>query len=144
MVAEHTTNYLDTFIAVAEDSTAAGAAVPPERTPTSVAELTFRMIAENPYRYTSDDVLFTVWAERRGIPEEDRAAARAAFFSKGQPCLRSSDLGKRYGWGVHSDAEGRVALVGLGCAEYAQFEAGVSPAGNPVTVKRAMRSSRAR
>jgi hypothetical protein len=144
MVATHTTNYFDTFIAVAEDSAAAGPAAPPERTPASIAELTFRMIAENPYRYTSDDVLFTVWAERRGISEEDRAAARTEFFAKGQPCLRSSDLGKRYGWGVHSDAEGRVALVGLGSTAYARLETGVSPSGDPVTVIRAMRSSRAR
>ncbi len=27
------------------------------------------------------------------------------FFSKGQPCLRASDLGKKYGWGIHSDSE---------------------------------------
>jgi hypothetical protein len=144
MAAEHTTNYFDTFMAVAEDSTAAGPAAPPERTPASVAELTYRMIAENPYRFTSDDVIFTVWAERRGIPEEDREAARAEFFSKGQACLRSSDLGKRYGWGVHSDAEGRVALVGLGSREYEALQSGVAPTGDPVTVKRAMRSSRAR
>ncbi|MFD3444844.1 DUF6157 family protein [Microbacteriaceae bacterium 4G12] len=143
MAGAHTTNYYDTFIAVAEDSAAAGATAPPERTPASVAELTFRMIAENPYRYTSDDVQFTVWADRRGIPAEERAEARAQFFAKGQPCLRSSDLGKRYGWGVHSDAEGRVALVGLGSAEYAGLESGATPSGDAVTVTRAMRSRRA-
>jgi len=144
MAATHTTNYVDTFITVAEDSTAAGAVVPPERTPASVTERVFRMIADNPYRFTSDDVLFTVWADRRGIAEGDRAAARAEFFSKGQPCLRSSDLGKRYGWGVHSDAEGRVALVGLGSSDYAGLAAGTTPSGDPVAVTRAMRSSRAR
>ncbi len=144
MAVEHSTNYVDTFIAVAEDCTAAGAATPPERTPASIAELTYRMIAENPYRYTSDDVLFTVWADRRGIPEEERPAARAQFLSKGQACLRSSDLGKRYGWGVHSDAEGRVALVPLGSPEYARFQAGVGPSGDPVAVTHAMRSRRAR
>jgi hypothetical protein len=144
MAAPHTTNYVDTFIAVAEDSRAAGAAAPPERSPASIAELTYRMIADNPYRYTSDDVLFTVWADRRGIAEEERPAAREEFFSRGQACLRSSDLGKRYGWGVHSDTEGRVALVPLGSPEYARFEAGLAPSGDPVAVTRAMRSSRAR
>ncbi len=144
MATMRSTNYVDTFITVAEDCAASGASTPPERTPASIAELTLRMIAENPYRYTSDDVLFTVWADRKGIPEEERAAAREAFFSKGQPCLRSSDLGKRYGWGVHSDSEGRVAVYGLGSDEYARFESGVSPSGQPVTVTRAMRSSRAR
>jgi hypothetical protein len=140
----HTTNYYDTFIAVAEDCAAPGAVVPPERAAPSVAELTYRMIAEHPYTHTSDDVVFGVWADRRGIAEAERDAARAEFFSKGQPCLRSSDLGKRYGWGVHADAEGRVAIVPLGSAEYESLAAGVAPGGGPVTVTRAMRSSRAK
>ncbi|MCS5729237.1 DUF6157 family protein [Herbiconiux moechotypicola] len=142
----HTTNYVDTFIAVADDSTAPGAVVPPARATPSVAELTYRMIAEHPYRYTSDDVVFGVWAERRGIDaaSAEGAAARQEFFSKGQPCLRSSDLGKRYGWGVHADSESRVALVPIGTPEYEAFAAGAGPAGGVVAVTKAMRSSRAR
>ncbi len=142
MATTHTTNYVDTFIAVAPDSSAHGATEPAARATPSVAELTYRMIAEHPYAHTSDDVIFTIWADRRGITAEHRASARAEFFSKGQPCLRSSDLGKRYGWGVHADSESRVALVPLASAEYAAFEAGATPDGTPVTVTRAMRSSR--
>ena len=138
----HSTDYVDTFIAVADDCPVPGAAVPPERTPAGVAALTFRMIFEAPYRYTSDDVVFTVWADRRGIAEADRAAARAEFFATGQPCLRASDLGKRYGWGIHADSAGRVALVPVGSAEYAGLAAGRAPDGTAVTVTRAMRSSR--
>lgn len=134
----HTTNYFDTFIAVAEDSSAVGPIEPPLRATPSVADLTYRMIAENPYRFTSDDVIFEVWADRRALPADQRDAARAEFFAKGQPCLRSSDLGKRYGWGVHSDAEGRVALVPLGTDEYARLAAGEGG----VKVTRAMRSKR--
>lgn len=143
MITAHSTNYQDTFIAVAEDSTASAGVAPPPRPTPSVAELTFSMIAENPYRYTSDDVIFTVWADRRAIEDDVRPTARAEFFSKGQPCLRSSDLGKRYGWGVHSDADGRVAVFALGSAEYTMLEQGRSPAGGAVAVTRAMRSSRA-
>ncbi|NQX25851.1 hypothetical protein HQQ81_00610 [Microbacteriaceae bacterium VKM Ac-2854] len=138
----HTTNYTDTFIAVAEDTAALEAMPPPARVQPSVAELTHRMIAENPYRYTSDDVIFTVWADRRGVPADERDAQRELFFSKGQPCLRSSDLGKRYGWGVHADAESRVALVGMDSPEYALFLAGKTPEGEAVTVTKAMRSAR--
>jgi hypothetical protein len=140
--AVHTTNYFDTFIQVAPDSTADGATVPPERATPSVSELTFRAIAEAPYAHTSDDVIFGVWADRKGIPEADRSAAREEFFSKGQPCLRSSDLGKRYGWGVHSDADGRVALVPLGTVEYDALSSGTAPDGTAVTVTKAMRSTR--
>lgn len=138
----HTTNYTDTFIAVAEDTAALEASTPPSRAQPSIAELTHRMIAEHPYRYTSDDVIFTVWADRRGVPESERAAQRELFFSKGQPCLRSSDLGKRYGWGVHADAESRVALVAMDSPEYALFLAGATPEGDPVTLTKAMRSAR--
>lgn len=139
----HTTNYVDTFIAVADDCAAMAGTVPPSRTEPSVAELTHAMIAANPYRFTSDDVIFTVWADRRGLAPEERPAARAQFFAKGQPCLRSSDLGKRYGWGVHSDSEGRVAIYPVESAEYARLGAGVAPSGSPATVTRAMRSGRA-
>jgi hypothetical protein len=139
----HTTNYFDTFIAVADDSSAPGAVPPPWRATPSVAELTYAMIAEHPYEHTSDDVIFTVWADRQRLPADTRDEARALFFSKGQPCLRSSDLGKRYGWGVHSDSEGRVALVPLGSRDYEQLASGRSPAGDRVAVTKAMRSSRA-
>lgn len=135
----HTTNYFDTFITIAPDSAAVEAVVPPERATPSVAERTYRLIAEHPYELTSDDVLFTVWADRNEVADADRAAARSQFFSKGQPCLRSSDLGKRYGWGVHSDSEGRVAVVGVDTAEYAAFAAD-----DALTVVPAMRSSRAK
>ncbi len=142
MGAVHTTNYFDTFIQVAEDCPATKASVPPPRATPSTAELTHRMIADHPYRYTSDEVIFTVWADRNGIEEADRPAARTQFFGKGQPCLRSSDLGKRYGWGVHADADGRVAIYPVESAEYARLATGTAPDGAQVTVKRAMRSAR--
>ena len=138
----HSTNYFDTFIAVADDSAAVVGTEPPSRESPSIAELTYRMIAESPYSFTSDDVIFSVWADRRGIAEDARTEARAEFFSKGQPCMRSSDLGKRYGWGVHSDAEGRVAIVGVDSVEYAVLASGSTPDGEPVTVTKAMRSKR--
>ncbi|WP_454296773.1 DUF6157 family protein [Salana multivorans] len=133
------TNYTNTFIQVAEDCPASGAELPPTggRAPT-VATLQHELIAEHPYEYTSDDVLFQVYADRHDIAEEDRPAERAAFFAKGQACLRSSPLGKRYGWGIHHDAESRVALVPLGSDQYQELTA-------DATLKqvRAMRSKRA-
>ena len=115
-------DYIDTFIAVAEDSEATRGTVPPSTAGgPSVAARAFQMIAEHPYRFTSGDVIFTVFADRRAIPAQDRSAARQEFYSRGQPCLRSSDLGKRYGWGIHADGEGRIALVGVETPEYAEF-----------------------
>ncbi len=141
-----TTNYVDTFIGVAEDCPATAGTVPPTRgeQPT-VARRTYSMIAEHPYRYTSDDVIFTVHADRQAIPEADRPAARKAFFAKPQACLRASDLGKRYGWGIHADGQSRVALYGVETEAYRRLAAGEAPDGDGevVVVNRAMRSKRA-
>ncbi|WP_282848510.1 DUF6157 family protein [Microbacterium oxydans] len=133
----HTTNYIDTFIEVAEDCPIAHATEPPVAEQPSIAAMHYRLIAEQPYARTSDDVIFETYALRNGFAVDD-SAARASFFSKGQPCLRSSPLGKRYGWGVHHDAEGRVALVPRDSAEYTALAA--DPA---LAHTRAMRSRRA-
>jgi hypothetical protein len=136
-------DYTDTFIAVAPDCAATRGTPPPVREESpSVAARTYRLIADHPYRFTSADVIFTVHADRHGIPAGDRDAARAEFDSRGQACLRGSDLGKRYGWGIHADAEGRLALYGVETAEYAALAAGREPAGGQVEVTTAMRGSR--
>ena len=138
-------DYVDTFIAVAEDAVSTSGSVPPKNADApSVAWRMFEMISEHPYRHTSCDVIFEVFADRLGIPEERRELARAEFYSRGRACLRSSELAKRYGWGIHADGEGRVGLVGVETAEYAVFASGRDPrSGRPVKVLRAMRSSRA-
>ncbi|HEY0977600.1 MAG TPA: DUF6157 family protein [Flavobacteriales bacterium] len=120
-MAEHTTNYTDTFIAVSEDCPVDQAEVPASKASPSVAEMQFKLLHDHPYRFTSDDLLFAVHAERNGIPESERKEARALFFSKGQACMRASPLTKRYGFGIHNDAQGRIALVPLGTKEYDRF-----------------------
>lgn len=110
----HTTNYQNTLITPADDSKAVSAVMPPlKQEKKTIANLQFEMIYNEPYRYTSDEVLFEIYRKRKG-PEHDRVAEeRKAFFSKGQPCLRTSALAKQYGWGIHHDEEGRVALVAM-------------------------------
>ncbi|RWZ67733.1 hypothetical protein ELQ92_00180 [Labedella populi] len=133
------TVYHSTFIAVAEDCPVSGAEEPPvsAKGPT-IATLQYELIEQHPYEFTSDDVLFEVYAIRQGIPADERSAAREAFFAKDQPCLRSSPLGKRYGWGTHHDADGRVALVPVGSDQYEALSA--DPA---LKQLKAMRSKRA-
>lgn len=115
----HSTNYYNTLILVAEDTKATEAMVPPskEGKPT-IANMHFDMLHEHPYQFSSDDLLFTTYAERQGIPEQDLAMARALFFSKGQACMRTSALAKNYGWGIHADETGKMALVAMGSERY--------------------------
>jgi hypothetical protein len=118
----HTTNYENTFIEVAEDCPAAGGEVPPMKGDTkTVAAIEYEMISKNPYKFTSDDVLFQVFAERKDLTESELEEARKQFFSKGQACMRASPLTKRYGWGVHNNQDGKIALVASDSPEYRKF-----------------------
>ena len=135
----HTTNYFNTLIEPAEDCPVAVSSVPPVKgTKKSVANLQHEMLDGHPYEFTSDDVLFSVFAQRKGFADDEIEAQRHLYFSKGQPCFRASPLTKRYGWGVHSDADGKIALIGVDSAEYQALLADDS-----VTKKKAMRSKRA-
>jgi len=118
----HTTNYLETFIEVAEDCPVDKAEIPPLKNgKKTIAFLHYELIHNHPYQFTSDDVIFATYAEKNGIKEMELEAKREVFFSKGQPCLRSSPLTKRYGWGVHSDQDGKVAIYPMESNEYAQY-----------------------
>jgi hypothetical protein len=120
----HTTNYFNTFIEVAEDCPTSSAEIPPLKSSgKTVANLAFEMVIENPYKFSSDDVLFSIFATKNEISQAKFTAEREKFFSKGQPCFRASPLGKRYGWGVHSDAVGKIAIYAVESDEYKKFAA---------------------
>jgi len=79
------------------------------------------LIFNNPYKYTSDDIFFQIYANKNNLPKAEYEQAREQFFSKPQPCFRASPLTKMYGFGVHSDSNGKIALYGLETNEYQQF-----------------------
>ena len=118
----HTTNYYDTFIEVADDTKVTCANIPQEKSgKKTIASMQFDLISKNPYTYTSDDVLFQVYADRNDLIKSEYTAAREQFFSKGQPCFRASPLPKQFGFGLHFDAEGKIALCGMESEEYQNF-----------------------
>ena len=119
----HTTNYQNTFIEVADDSPASQGQVPPLKGESKTAAgIQFEMISKNPYKYTSDDVLFHVFAERKELTEKELEEARKQFFSKGQACMRASPLTKRYGWGIHNNDEGKVAVFAVESDSYEKLK----------------------
>lgn len=131
------TNYYNMFIEVAEDCPVTEAEAPPERKRKTKVRMQYEMIANHPYEFTSDDIIFDIYVERNGISRQEKAEEREKFFSKGRACLRSSSLGKRYGWGIHYDEEGKVAVYGVESDTYNKFA-------NNSDIKhlKAMRSSR--
>jgi hypothetical protein len=133
----HTTNYENTLIQVADDCPVNVSEVPPVKGKRSAANIQYDLISKHPYTYTSDDVLFQVYAEKNDLTEKEYKEEREKFFSKGQPCLRCSPLTKRYGWGVHSNKEGKIALFGCETAEYKKLSKDKS-----LTTVKAMKTSR--
>lgn len=120
----HTTNYQNTFIEIAEDCKVIQGEIPPTKgDKKTVANLQFDMLYDNPYMYTSDEVLFGVFAVRKEFEKGELDEQRAHYFSKGQPCFRASPLTKSYGWGIHSNAEGKIAIYGAETKEYKNFQA---------------------
>ena len=109
-----TTNYFNTFIEVAEDTKANAGTIPPSKgDKKTIAQMQYDLISRHPYKYSSDEILFQIFAERNDLIRSDLKAAREDFFSKGQACLRASPLTKTYGFGVHNDANGKVAIYGV-------------------------------
>lgn len=114
--------YYNTFIEIAEDCSALKAEIPPVKGGKKTkAVIEYELIAKHPYKYTGEDIAFMAHAMHREIPKEHWAEERIKFFSQEQPCLRASALGKRYGWGIHHDANGRIALVAVESKEYKRF-----------------------
>lgn len=135
---QHTTNYINTFIAVAEDCKADCGEIPPvKENAKTVANIQFDILINNPYVFTSDDVLFQVFADKNDITPNEYPAARETFFSKGQPCFRASPLTKRYGWGVHNNTEGKIAIYSLESEKYQALSEDKS-----LIIVKAMRSSK--
>lgn len=135
---KHTTNYCNAFIVIADDCPTTTGELPPQKGDNrTAANIQFEMISNNPYRYTSDEVLFEVYALKNDLTAEERDQAWMQFFSKGQACFRASPLTKRYGWGVHFDEAGKMAIYSSNSPEYARFstEAGIK-------VFKAMKSNR--
>jgi hypothetical protein len=139
-------SYTDTFILVADDCPEETGIVPPLRgSKPTVAALEYELLTKNPYKHTHEELLFIVHVTRMGITPGDLMARgkqiHAELFAKQHPCMRASPLPKRYGWGVHHDAQGRIALVSRGSDQYNALSQGQGSCGD---VLKAMRNARAK
>lgn len=118
----HTTNYYNAFIEVAEDCPIKAAEIPPQKgNEKTIASLEYEILIKEPYKYTSDEILFHMFAVKHNLPKEELENEKQKFFSKGQPCFRCSPLAKRYGWGIHSNSKGKIAIYAMESDEYKQF-----------------------
>ena len=75
----------------------------------------FDLLTNSPYALDHKALTYAVHKSQKGAA----ALSVADFHSKGQPCMRASALTKRYGWGVHYNADGKIAIYPAGSDEYA-------------------------
>ena len=135
-------NYYNTFIAVAPDTSVKIGTVPVARAgKKSIAVLEYELISAEPYTYTQEEVQFAVHVQRQSVPPAELRARQIElwdeFFSKPIACMRASPLPKSYGWGLHFNEEGKVALVAVGSPEYERLSSS-----SAIEQTRALRSRR--
>jgi len=133
-----TKKYKNTFITIADDCPASIGEIPPIMVDSkTVANIQFEIITKNPYKFTSDDVLFQVFAERNDLLPNEYEKASAQFFLKGQPCFSAYSLTKRYVWGMHCNNKGKVVIFGAESEAYKYFLED-----NSLKIVKAMKSSK--
>lgn len=141
-------SYTNTFIRIATDSTTEKAVVPTAKGDKKPQHLIqYELLTERPYAYNHDELTFEVYVRHKGISPAEVAAHHQELWDellqKGHPCMRASALTKKYGWGAHYDAEGKIALYGCETPEYQHFLDAATQAGSNLKVLNAMRSKRA-
>lgn len=115
-------SYKNTLITISEDSKATSAIVPVTRNgkPT-IASIEYDLIKNNPYKFTQEDVQFKTYLIKNEIEEENTDELRKQFFSKSMACFRASPLVKNYGWGIHYNDQGKIAIYDVKSEIYNQL-----------------------
>lgn len=115
-------SYKNTFIIIAEDSTVASAIIPSlKNEKPTIPYIEYDLIKNNPYKYTQEDVQFITFLIKNQIDTDQIDDLREQFFQKPKACFRASPLVKKYGWGIHYDDQGKIAIYGVNSEEYKQF-----------------------
>lgn len=132
--------YRNTFVRLAADCPEQEGIEPPCRGGKKPVHLIhLELLQAKPYHFTHHDLIAEGELRREPATGETKQEILTRLKSKPLPCLRTSALPKRYGWGIHFDVAGRVAAIPAGSAEYEKLAS--DPAIDQVL---AMRSKRDR
>jgi len=117
-------SYKNAFITISDDSDVHNAIVPlPKNHKPTIASIEYDLISKNPYKYTQEDVQFYTYLIKNNIEfQQDKIGElRDDFFKKPKACFRASPLVKKFGWGIHYDDEGKIALYPVNSEDYSSF-----------------------
>ena len=96
------------LILVAEDSKVDKAFKPHKSNPKTIARITFEVLIENPYKYTEEELRIEVHVVRR-----KRKDLKLDSYN-----IKRSPLLQKYGWGIHRDQDGKLALISVNSDKY--------------------------
>lgn len=119
-------SYTNTFIRVSPDCPAATGIVPvTTKANKPVHVIQYELLTKHPYKFDYPALLLETHLRHKGISpeefEEREQEIRDELFSKKHACLRASALPKKYGWGVHYDENGKIAIYAMDSREYKDF-----------------------
>ena len=90
------------LIVIAQDSPAMRSEEPPDNGATkTISRVQYEVLAENPYKFSEREFYHEVHVVRRG-----RSDLRIENYN-----IKRLALVKRYGWGIHRNSDGKLALV---------------------------------
>jgi hypothetical protein len=109
----------NTLILIAPDCPALRGVVPAsKRVPRPFPVVQFEVLSNEPYRLSYTESLCEVHARQNGLGETSFDDELVKTLLRKHPCPRTSALPKRYGWGIHVDTNGKLALWACDSAEY--------------------------
>lgn len=115
-------SYRNTFIRIAADCPEQEGVEPPVRGGKKPVHLIhLELLRAKPYHFTHEALVAEGELRREPSTGETRKEILARLRTKPIPCLRTSPLAKRYGWGIHFDKKGKIAAYPAGSAEYAKL-----------------------
>jgi len=119
-------SYTNTFIPVAADCGVDRSEIPAAKRDAVPAHvIQYQLLTEHPYRFGHEELVYEVYVRQREIPrhvlDTQGERIRQELFAKGHPCLRASALTKKYGFGAHYNAAGKIALYPVESEAYRAF-----------------------
>lgn len=100
------------LIEVAEDCAEKNAKEPPDRSPKTIMRIEYELLIENPYAYTEREFFHEVHVVHRKKPD----LKIDSYNIKRCPLVQS------YGWGIHRNRDGKLALVAIESNRYKELQ----------------------
>ena len=119
------------FIMVAPDCPVDKGTIPRGKTKAKTVPVhQYEVLSEYPYEYTENELAHEVHVERRGLQNPNLEKRD----------LRRSELPKKWGWGIHYDKGGKLAIVGCETEEYVRLARAAEARGTAVFAYRNKRT----